>query len=232
MVTDEAVTDLYKSRIGNLVSERKGDGAVLVKYETDQGFDYEAYREIQNIGNNLKLDYQWVGRAHLECVAIAIEEFSGLKTRFGLCHGTRRGNEQLWLAEILGGDLQVIGTEIADTATDFPNTVQWDFHKENDDWIGKADFVYSNSWDHSYNPELAFGVWIDSLRPGGVLVLDWTEGHSETGVSEMDPFGASRDHLQSMLNTTFANQGKVVACRKGGMHEQLQIWMIVFQKDV
>ncbi len=226
------VAELYQSKIGNMVAEKKGSGAVLVKYEAAHGFDYETYREIQNVGNKLKIDYQWVGRTHLERVASMVREFSGIKTHFGLCHGTRRGNEQLWLSQILGGEMQVIGTEIADTAKDFPNTVQWDFHVENPEWIGKADFVYSNSWDHSYDPELAFGVWIDSLRPGGVLVLDWTEGHSETGVTEMDPFGATLDHLQSMLNQAFADRGKVVACREGDKHEHQQIWMVVFQKDL
>lgn len=229
-LANKAVADLYRDKIGTLVAEPKGDGVVLVKYEKDHGFDYETYREIQNVGNKLKLDYQWVGREQIKFIAELIKEFGPEKVTFGLCHGTRRGNEQLWLTECLGGNPNVIGTEIADSATEFPNTVQWDFHKVNPEWVGAADFVYSNSWDHSYDPELAFGVWINSLRSGGLLILDWTEGHSESGVTEMDPFGASLAGLQALLDRSFANEGNVVACRKGDCHQNQQIWTIVYRK--
>jgi hypothetical protein len=229
-LANKAVADLYRDKIGTLVAQPKGDGVVLVKYEKDQGFDYETYREIQNVGNKLKLDYQWVGREQITFIAELIKEFGPEKVTFGLCHGTRRDNEQLWLAECLGSNPTVIGTEIADSATEFPNTVQWDFHKANPEWVGAADFVYSNSWDHSYDPELAFGVWINSLRPGGLLILDWTEGHSESSVTEMDPFGASLDGLQALLNRSFADHGKVVACRQGGRHQDQQIWTVVYKK--
>lgn len=227
---NSAVSDIYRTRLGSVKAQPKGEGAVLIKYETDKGFDYEAYREIQNIGNRLKLNCQWVGRDQIEVIAGLVKKFVTGKLSFGICHGTRRGNEQLWLIELLGDNIDVIGTEIADTATQFPHTVQWDFHKRNEAWVGKADFVYSNSWDHSYDPESAFAVWIESLKPGGVMLLDWTEGHSETGVTEMDPFGASLDHLVAMLNDRFKKLGQVVLTHQGKKHATQQITTVIFQR--
>lgn len=228
-LADIAAADIYKEGIGQ-VSVEENDESSLVKYGKEDGFDYEKYRQIQNTGNKIKIDLQWVGRGQIAILACLIKEYAGLQTKFGLCHGTRRGNEQRWFRECLGPDVIVIGTEIADTANDFPDTVQWDFHQENKDWVERADFVYSNSWDHSYDPELAFRVWIRSLRPGGVLLLDWSEGHSKSGVTVMDPFGASRNYLASMLETKFQDLGSVVAVQKGALHKEQQIWTIAFKK--
>jgi hypothetical protein len=44
--------------------------------------------------------------------------------------------------------------------------------KENPDWLAKVDFIYSNSFDHSYDPEKCLNTWIDSLRIGGLCILD------------------------------------------------------------
>ncbi|MBK6621188.1 MAG: hypothetical protein IPG32_10020 [Saprospirales bacterium] len=48
---------------------------------------------------------------------------------------------------------EVIGTEISDSASKFSHTIEWDFHEVKPEWIGRADFIYSNSFDHSYDPE-------------------------------------------------------------------------------
>ena len=70
---------------------------------------------------------------------------------FGICHGTRRGKEQEWFRKYLG--CGVIGTEISDTVEQFPHTIEWDFHETKAEWINSADFIYSNSLDHSYDPK-------------------------------------------------------------------------------
>jgi hypothetical protein len=46
-----------------------------------------------------------------------------------------------------------MGTEISDTAGQFPYTIQWDFHKTKAEWIDATDFIYSNCFDHSYDPQ-------------------------------------------------------------------------------
>lgn len=194
------------------------DGATLLKYEKDGQFDYETYKEIQTQANRLKFDCQWVGQNQIEFLCGLIAEHGSTENGFGICHGTRNGNEQKWFSERLGPEISVIGTDIAENANEIPNSMQWDFHEENPEWTGKADFVYSNSWDHSYNPSKAFAAWINSLRPGGLLLIDWSTGHSEEGVTEMDPFGATIEYLQQMFATEFKESGSVVETVKGSVH--------------
>ena len=96
--------------------------------------------------------------------ALHIEEL-----RFGLCHGTRRGREQKLLKEYL--KIPVLGTEIAPSATEFKNTIQWDFHEVKDEWIGNVSFIYSNSLDHSYDPVFCLRQWMSCIHHGGMIAL-------------------------------------------------------------
>lgn len=161
----------------------------------DGEFDYELYKRVQIAGNRRKLDWQWVDENAVAYLASYITRQTS--PSFALCHGTRRGNEQLWFRERLQG-CEVIGTEISDTARDFPFTVQWDFHDENPTWLGRADFVYSNSWDHSYDPRRLFPTWAGQLAPGGLLILEHTSQHIRA--KELDPFGATLEELIELLN--------------------------------
>merc|ERR1711920_1130260 len=76
----------------------------------------------------------------------------------------------------------VLGTEISDTAEQFPNTIQWDFHNAKAEWLSAADFIYSNSLDHAFDPLRALTQWMRCLQPRGVLFLEHCSGHSEIGV--------------------------------------------------
>lgn len=167
------------------------------QYLDDAGnFDYERYRRVQAEGNRRKLGSQWVDEGSIQYLSDYIKS-QGLKPSFGICHGTRRGSEQAWFSKWLDG-CHVIGTEISDTATQFPNTVQWDFHEQNPDWIGKAGFVYSNSWDHSYDPIKMFRVWLDQLSQGGLMILEHSKAH--TSINELDPFGIGLDELKALID--------------------------------
>jgi hypothetical protein len=154
----------------------------------DGSFDYERYRAIQEAGNRKKLEQSWADEENIACVA------GYLKTRlpdigFGICHGTRRGLEQQWFRERLG--CEVIGTEIAETATQFPHTIQWDFHEVKPEWLGAADFIYSNAFDHSYDPALCINRWMSCLKPDGICVIEHSSAHEPGNTSDLDPFGAS-----------------------------------------
>jgi len=175
----------------------EGDGFNLYQYP-----DYETYREIQNDGNQRKINWQFVPERHILLCAKFVDETVG-PVKLGLCHGTRSGKEQVWFANGLMGKPTVIGTEISDNATDFPNTVQWDFHDENPEWEGKADFVYSNSWDHAFDPMRAIGSWFRSLKSGGVLLVDHTNGHTARKANKLDSFGIKRGRFQRLLRTQF-----------------------------
>lgn len=177
-------------------------GFRLFQYRKPDGsFDYERYREVQQEGNLKKLDFTWVLEGNIKFLSEYINK-SLHTVSFGICHGTRRGNEQKWFRQYLSCD--VIGTEISESATQFEHTVQWDFHKENPEWIGKADFIYSNSFDHSYDPEACLNTWMKSLRAGGFCILEHSNLHAPEGASELDPFGAEIE-IMPYLITTWAN---------------------------
>ncbi len=170
--------------------------------------DYETYKQVQIAGNKAKLKMQFVKEIHIK----KLSDYLGArfeKLDFGLCHGTRRGLEQAWFHAHLKGAPDVIGTEISDTADQFENTVQWDFHDENPDWTGRADFVYSNSWDHALEPERAFSAWAKQLKPGGVLLLDHTKGQTPEDANALDPFGLTAEALGKFLTTCLAEWGNV-----------------------
>lgn len=160
---------------------------------------YEEYKRIQTEGNKRKLDRQFVDEKSIQHIAAWILHNQGNVT-YGICHGTRQGNEQRWFAEHLAGDVHVLGTEISDTATQFPKTIQWDYHLMKEEWLGHFDFVYSNTLDHSYEPQLAVDRWMASLNGKGKLFLEWTKvGHTVHVATELDPFGADLGGYAKLL---------------------------------
>ena len=157
---------------------------------------YEGYKALQ-VGANLNKirRVSMVPRADLEVLAVWIKGWvnaTGLAP-FGICHGTRRGSEQMWLTQALGWrNGSVIGTEISHSATMFPFTVQHDFHDPRPEWSRRAAFIYSNALDHAYDPEKALHEWMRTLQPNGVILLEHA-GARHNGV----PGGA--DVFQSSL---------------------------------
>ena len=136
---------------------------------------YEEYKAVQTFHNKRKINRVWADASTLDLVADRVlKEFEEREIR-GLCHGARNGFEQNHLAEKLVAS--VIGTDISDTAADFPNSVEWDFHDENPEWTGKFHFLYTNSLDQSWKPKEALNVWLAQLRPGGLLFIEHSDSH-------------------------------------------------------
>jgi hypothetical protein len=166
------------------------------RYVNSQGeFDYEQYRLVQTKGNHRKILAQWVDENSIKFLAALIKKKVDV-VKFGICHGTRRGLEQQWFSESL--NCHVLGTEISDTALQFPNTIQWDFHDVKPEWINSVDFIYSNSWDHSYDPWKLFPAWMSCVRPGGICILEHSPLH--TVADELDPLGMTVDEMTSLLD--------------------------------
>lgn len=181
----------------------------LIKYIDMSGrFDYDLYRSTQENGNKRKIDKIWASEEVVRKLSAFLK--SNIKNlRFGLCHGTRRGKEQEWFSKYTGADF--LGTEISGTATQFPRTIQWDFHETKPEWIGKVDAIYSNSWDHSYDPGKCFKSWLSCLSPGGILLLEHTTYHSEDQVSQLDPFGIDLDEFILFLTEIGRGEYSVAA---------------------
>ena len=109
-------------------------------------------------------------------------------TQTGICHGARNGFEVTWLREHLGSE--VIGTDISETANDFPNMYVWDFHDYKSEWNDHFDFVYTNSLDQALEPARALDVWAQQITRQGRIYIEHTMAHSAFNAGHMDPFGA------------------------------------------
>lgn len=148
----------------------------LYKYK-----NYDEYKNIQTKGNKEKINKVWAKEKNIKYLCENVIK----EVRFGICHGVRNGKEVEWFKKYLC--CEVIGTEISDTASNF-NMIQWDFHNEKIEWICKADFIYTNSFDHAFDPPLAIQTWKNQLAKGGKLIIEHTSNHEES--TELDPFGA------------------------------------------
>jgi len=112
-----------------------------------------------------------------------------------ICHGTRSGEEQKYFLKQYP-EAEVIGTEISPTATNYPNTVQWDFAEENKEWLNKFDIVYSNSFDHSFDPHKTIECWKNQLSENGALYVEWPLVPQHQKSTSMDPTGGSELELR------------------------------------
>lgn len=157
--------------------------------------DYNEYKDVQIKANMAKIDRVFAQEDVIKEISSWLKK-NILDIKFGICHGTRRGLEQEWFSNFLACD--VIGTEISPTAKDFKKTIEWDFNIQNEEWIGKFDFVYSNSLDHSLSPSWTLEVWRQQLNKQGVLILEWHHSHNLPNQIS-DPFSASLEEYFELL---------------------------------
>lgn len=192
------IFDFFRRR-ANRQSEAfiSNESFTLYQYLDEEGrFDYETYRRIQEDGNKRKLNEVWVIKENIAFLSNIIFNHCP-KPSLGLCHGTRQGKEQMWFREFLECD--VFGTEISETANDFPYTIQMDFHQIKPEWKGNVDFIYSNSLDHSFDPRKCLRTWMSCLKPNGLCILEHSSRHTPAGASELDPFGASIEVMPYLI---------------------------------
>jgi hypothetical protein len=194
------VRELYATRVG-LKKNRTDTDQQVLSYEHDGKFDYELYKEIQTLGNKGKIERVTVTAENIAYLVRHLEKIIP-SIDFVLCHGTRNAAEQKFFQAALSKPATLLGTEISDTAKNFPMTVEWDFHEVKPEWLGAADVIYSNSFDHSYDPDKLFKAWLSCLKPGGVMALEWAfQSHAVTRPQILDPFKIEFDGLQALLRS-------------------------------
>lgn len=179
------------------------DTVDLVDFRLHQYESYAEYKAAQIEANQRKLHRIWADPETLSLAARQLPDRPDGQTPKVLCHGTRNGYEQRFFREEFGFD--AIGTEIADTAKDFPHTVQHDFHESRADWVGTFDLIFSNSLDQAWNPAGALRTWIEQLAPGGRLVLEHGIGHVPASTSRSDPFGVRPIAMPYVLCSWFGH---------------------------
>ncbi len=163
----------------------------LYKYK-----DLDEYRITQEKGNIKKINCVFVNKEVIKVISEYIKK-NIKKPSFGICHGTRRGVEQELLSKYTGAE--VIGTEISSTATQFPNTIQWDFHNIKEEWVNNVDFIYSNSIDHSYDPKMALSQWMKCLNDNGLCFIEYT--YFNKFFSKLDCFSARESEMKELLES-------------------------------
>ena len=167
--------------------------------------DHEEYISIQEAGNIKKLDCVFVNEKVVKTLSDYIKK--NIKNpSFGICHGTRRGVEQKLFMEKTGA--KVIGTEISSTASQFPDTIQWDFHDIKDEWINNVDFIYSNSIDHSYDPEYALSQWLKCLKDNGLCFIEYTYFNKQ--FTKLDCFSSSSNEMKELIEKVGYVSDKII----------------------
>jgi len=219
---ENIITKILKPMNLGLYKNSHSTNFYLYKYK-----NYEEYKDIQVHFNKEKIHKIWADKQVLSAVAkrILMENFPA---GGGLCHGSRNGFEQQYLADALGE--VVLGTDISDTALDFPNSVQWDFHDVNKEWIGKFNFIYTNSLDQSWQPEIALKVWVDQLRDGGLLFIEHTQFHGPQSANKMDPFGVTPHYLPYVVADWLGNKVSLEIIKETKSNYGYEVWLFVLKK--
>ncbi len=173
----------------------KGDRMKIFKHK-----DYDEYVQAQVDKNIRKKNNIWVTENEIKQIEYIIKKYilnnKSNKNVLGLCHGVRTG----WEVHKLRKDLKidVIGTEISPNASEIDNVIQWDFHNIVEDWRGLINFIYSNSFDHSYMPEKCLDVWMEQINENGIVMIHWMKTN-ENIIDAADCFAGSQDEYREMF---------------------------------
>lgn len=168
--------------------------------------NYEEYVNAQIEANIKKNNNIWVQLETIEKIKSMQD-----KATYILCHGTRNGAEQKFFKKFYP-DAIVIGTEISHTATTFEMTIQHDFHDYKEEWINKFDIVYSNSFDHSYDPTKSLSTWRDQIKGSGKLYLELMLDIDNRS-SKSDPLEINENELKELIYSLSMKVEKILPAR-------------------
>lgn len=201
----------------------------LIDYYLHEYPSYEDYKNTQIFYNKQKIQNVWADEATLSLVLQEVKENFGNKEVQGLCHGSRNGFEQKFFNGNLAG--QILGTDISDTASNYENSIQWDFHDVNDKWINKFDFIYTNSLDQSWNPKLALTTWLNQIHDKGLIFIEHTKAHGPQCSSEMDPFGVKPRVMPYVLCDWFGHDISIKIIKSVKANYKNDVWLFVIRKN-
>ena len=160
--------------------------------------NYDEYVKVQTEGNVNKLQNVWAWQPVFDIIAQMKPDAKDI-----ICHGTRNGAELQMFRKAIPSLYYIVGTEISHTATQFPDTIQLDFHEQKKAFINKFDIVYSNSFDHSYDPHKALKTWTEQVNEDGILCIELASG-PENVSRELDPLEIYPAELTQILKNQFS----------------------------
>lgn len=193
--------------------------------------NYDEYVDAQVMGNLAKYKSHSYVDTNIIGGIVNYMISNKLKPTFGLCHGSRRGLEQEYFVNWFKSqniDVSVLGTEISPTAAEFKDTIQWDFNEAKDEWINGVDFIYSNSFDHSFNPSKTIDVWMSCLRDDGMCFVEWSDDCLKN--RPMDPVAGTLEEWESLFNKKYKVVDVLQQHTKGRVDGASQRYIIVIKK--
>jgi len=157
---------------------------------------YKHYVNTQIAGNKANADGQWCDEREIEFLSnYLLKNYRDIK--FAICHGCKQGNEQKWFGKHTKA--KVIGTDITDVAERYPNTICWDFHEVKPEWVDNVDFIYSNAFDHSYDPKKCLKAWMSCVKKTGCCIIEWSIASLVEHSNMTDPFGATLEEYETLI---------------------------------
>jgi hypothetical protein len=97
MIAAQSVIRKSRKLFDTIFRRRREPKPPVTQYQylkDDGSFDYERYRRIQTEGNRQKIHITWAVEPNIAFLANYIQGL--MVPTFGICHGTRRGDEQTW----------------------------------------------------------------------------------------------------------------------------------------
>ena len=167
--------------------------------------DHEEYIKAQKEGiyNHRSVsdnvNYEWIQKSEVEFLQKDVIEphfrERNHSPKHGICHGAKLGKENVWFQDVT--KFEWIGTDLVIESDEKMNLINWDFHEIKPEWKEKFDVVYSNSLDHSYDPEKALKRWFQCLNNNGICIIEHSD--NDTYNNETDPFGATFDEYKKLI---------------------------------
>lgn len=160
----------------------KGKGYINKRiYEPDitlmQMCDLETYTFAQKCNSGAKCNNIYTTEENIEIISkYIINKINGRKA---ICHGVGLGYELTWFSMNLE-NLDIIGTDIAkdviEKKSDYMKNkgiiLNIDYNELLVEWIDAFDIIYTNSLNHTYDPQKTLDYWMSSLKDNGRCFIE------------------------------------------------------------
>tara|TARA_B110001452_G_C15145410_1_gene398768 strand:+ start:279 stop:968 length:690 start_codon:yes stop_codon:yes gene_type:complete len=214
-------------KVGYRISKINNTNELVKIYEYK---DYDEYKESQIHFNKKKINHVWADEETLLIIINFLKKNINKNDILGICHGSRNGFEQSFFNKNFTNS-KIIGTDISDTATNFKDSIVWDFHDENKEWINYFDFVYSNSLDQSFDPKKALSTWLNQINKNGFIIIEHSEQHGVIASGKMDPFGVEANYFPYLISQWFGHKIsiKIIQSIKKNKANS-PVWLFILKK--
>lgn len=163
------------------------------------------YEKVQIAASMAKYALSWAKEDSCKAI-VEILRSEGVSPRSILCHGVRNGSELKFFSE--AGVDEVLGTDlyVPKDQTYFGTVVQHNFSEPELNWLGKFEYVYSNSLDHALNPIETLMIWAEQIEESGSILLELDKTHGVGGTSDLDVSGIPLNILPFWLSRESGNR--------------------------